>query len=80
MGSQAERIKSITGDDEMIKITVTEEQKTLIENDVSYREASALAIFLVKKHFSDNEDFFLCDSTSGVISQIDNMVCGLVMP
>lgn len=58
------------------------EQETL-----AYKEAASLAKALFKKHFAHEEHYAsgrivwgLCDTTAGVISQIDNMVCKLVMP
>ena len=55
--------------------------------DPAYSEACNLATALFKKHFAHLPDFAsgqavwnLCDSTAGVISQIDNMVAGLVQP
>jgi hypothetical protein len=56
-------------------------------NDLAYKEAVSLATALFKKHFAHEEDYAsgkiawgLCDTTAGVISQIDNMVSGLVRP
>ena len=53
----------------------------------AYSEACSLATALFKKHFAHLPDFAsgqavwsLCGSTAGVISQIDNMVSGLVQP
>lgn len=55
--------------------------------DPAYSAACNLATELFKKHFAHLPDFAsgqavwsLCDSTAGVISQIDNMVAGLVQP
>ena len=55
--------------------------------DPAYSEACNLATALFKKHFAHLQDFAsgqavwgLCGSTAGVISQIDNMVSGLVQP
>ena len=55
--------------------------------DPAYSAACHLATALFKKHFAHLPDFAsgravwsLCDSTAGVISQIDNMVSGLVQP
>ena len=55
--------------------------------DPAYSAACHLATSLFKKHFAHLPDFAsgqavwsLCDSTAGVISQIDNMVSGLVQP
>lgn len=53
----------------------------------AYREAAQLAKWLFKKHYAQEEHYKsgrvvwgLCDTTAGVISQIDNMVCKLVLP
>ena len=55
--------------------------------DPAYSAACNLATAQFKKHFAHLPDFAsgqavwsLCDSTAGVISQIDNMVSGLVQP
>lgn len=55
--------------------------------DPAYSAACHLATALFKKHFAHLSDFAsgqavwsLCDSTAGVILQIDNMVSGLVQP
>ena len=55
--------------------------------DPAYSAACHLATVLFKKHFAHLPDYAsgqvvwgLCDSTAGVISQIDNMVSGLVQP
>ena len=55
--------------------------------DPAYSAACHLATALFKKHFAHLPDFAsgqaawsLCDSTAGVILQIDNMVAGLVQP
>ena len=55
--------------------------------DPAYSAACNLATALFKKHFAHLPDYAsgqvvwgLCDSTAGVISQIDNMVSGLVQP
>ena len=56
-------------------------------DDIAYREAVRLATLLFKKHFAHEEHYASgrivwepCDTTAGVISQIDNMVCELVKP
>ena len=56
-----------------------------VQDDVAYKEAANLATALFKKHFAHEEHYAsgkvvweLCDTTAGVISQIDNMVSGLV--
>lgn len=59
-----------------------------VEHDrLAYTEAVNLATALFKKHFAQEEHYAsgrvvwgLCDTTAGVISQIDNMVSGLVQP
>lgn len=55
--------------------------------DLAYREACALATTLFKKHFARKQEYAsgqvvwsVCDTTAGVISQIDNMVSGLMKP
>ena len=55
--------------------------------DPAYSAACNIATALFKKHFAHLPDFAsgqavwsLCDSTAGVISQIDNMVSGLLQP
>ena len=55
--------------------------------DPAYSEACNLATALFKKYFAHLPDFAsgqavwgLCGSTAGVISQIDNMVSGLLQP
>jgi len=61
----------------MVSIIVAPEQKFLMENDSTYREAAHLAIYMVKVFYPENDVFTLSDSTIGIISQIDNMVTGL---
>ena len=53
----------------------------------AYREAAQLAKWLFKTHYAQEEHYAsgriiwgLSDTTAGVISQIDNMVCKLVLP
>lgn len=49
------------------------------EYDDAMREATDLALFLHKKHYkNESPEFDLCDSPAGILTQIDNMVCGLV--
>ena len=46
-----------------------------------YSEACDLAMSLYKKHYmNESSGFELLDDVAGVLSQIDNMVCGLVKP
>lgn len=50
-------------------------------NAEAYREAKSLATFLYSKHYKgEAPQFELCNSTAGILTQIDNMVCGLVKP
>lgn len=63
-------------------IAEAEKQET---DTLAYREAARLAEWLFKKHYAHEEHYAsgrvvwgLCDTTAGVISQIDNMVCQLV--
>lgn len=58
-----------------------------VEQDVAYKEAKYLAEALFQKHYARDEcyasgrvEWGLCDSTAGIISQIDNMVSVLVRP
>jgi hypothetical protein len=58
-----------------------------VQDELAYRQAVSLATWLFKKHFAHEEHYASgrvvwepCDTTAGVISQIDNMVCGLVQP
>ena len=45
----------------------------------SKREAESLAMSLWRRHYQDaSPDFELCDTTAAVISQIDNMVAGVL--
>lgn len=44
----------------------------------TYNEARRLALSLWRLHYADESpNFELCDTTAGIISQIDNMVSGL---
>lgn len=61
----------------MVSIVIPSEIQNLMENDLCYKEAVELSIHMVKKFYPENEEFHPCDSTRGVISQIDNMVTGL---
>ena len=67
--------------------TTTPKGQAPAKPDPAYSAACNLATALFKKHFAHLPDFAsgqavwsLCDSTAGVISQIDNMVSGLVQP
>ena len=55
------------------------------QQDDAYPYAKRLAESLFKKHFASEDDYAsgriaweVCDTTLGVLTQIDNMVCGLV--
>jgi hypothetical protein len=55
-----------------------------VQDELAYREAVSLATWLFKKHFAHEEHYASgrvvwgpCDTTAGVISQIDNMIAGL---
>ena len=61
----------------MVKIIIPENQRTLMSNDERYREAVELSVYMASKFYPENPEFHPCDSTRGVISQIDNMVTGL---
>lgn len=65
--------------------TELEKQEQGEQGTLAYREAASLANWLFKKHYAHEEHYAsgrvvwgLCDTTAGVISQIDNMVCKLV--
>lgn len=62
-------------------------QQEVQEPEMAYRAACRLATALFNKHYAHLPDYSsggavwgLCDSTAGVISQIDNMVATLVQP
>ena len=71
-----------------MRLTVDEETLAQPEQETqAYREAAQLAKWLFKTHYAQEEAYVsdrviwgLCDTTAGVISQIDNMVCKLVLP
>lgn len=49
------------------------------ENADSKREAESLAMALWRRHYQETSpDFELCDTTAGVITQIDNMTAGVI--
>ena len=53
-------------------------QKYAPELEAASREAISLAESLHKQYYAEDSPLFeLCDSVPGIISQIDNMVCGL---
>ena len=47
------------------------------ERDVAYEVASHFAKSLHQQYYSDGNEWGLCDTTAGVITQISNMVAGL---
>jgi hypothetical protein len=62
-----------------------EADKALADLQEDYRkakvEAEQLAVWLWKKRYKDDAPKWgLCDSLAGVMTQIDNMVCRLVIP
>ena len=60
---------------ESLQATITE---LTAENADSKREAESLAMALWRRHYREaSPDFELCDSTAGVITQINNMSAGL---
>jgi len=49
------------------------------ERERAYKDAGDLCLSLYKKHFyEEGNDFGLCDSIVGIISQLDNMSCSMV--
>jgi len=53
--------------------------ETTQDRDLAYIEASSLALSLHKKFYAEESpNFGLCDSTAGIITQINNMTCGLM--
>ena len=80
-GHHADWWPSTTQVQEMLALAQPEQETQ------AYREAAQLAKWLFKKHYAQEEHYAsgrvvwgLCDTTSGVILQIDNMVCKLVLP
>lgn len=68
-----------------LREALTAPQQESVHDAAAYKEAANLATALFKKHFAHEEHYAsgkvvwgLCDTTAGVISQIDNMVSGLV--
>ena len=61
----------------MVKIIIPDAQQFIMDNDICYREAVNLSVYMVRQFYPENGEFHPCDSTRGVISQIDNMVTGL---
>ena len=54
-------------------------EKAEADVETAKGEADALCMAIYNQHFkAESPNFELCDSTDGVISQIDNMVAGLL--
>jgi hypothetical protein len=71
----------------IIREALREAQPAAQPTEPAYTEAVSLATALFKKHFAHEEHYASgrivwgpCDTTAGVISQIDNMVSGLIQP
>ena len=63
---------------EMVKETI-EKSLAQPEQDNTYIYASSLATAIWQKHYmKESPKFALLDTTEGVLTQIDNMTCGLV--
>jgi hypothetical protein len=70
-----------------VKEPLYKSQPAAQPTEPAYTEAVSLATALFKKHFAHEEHYASgrivwepCDTTAGVISQIDNMVSGLIQP
>ena len=57
------------------------------EADPAFNYAASLATALFEQHYASDPDYAsgkvvwsLCDTMAGILTQIDNMVCGLVKP
>ena len=60
-------------------ITAIKEALAQPEQDNTYIYASSLATAIWQKHYmKESPKFALLDTTEGVLTQIDNMTCGLV--
>ena len=60
-------------------ITAIKEALAQPEQDSTYTYASNLAKTIWQKHYiKESPKFALLDTTEGVLTQIDNMTCGLV--
>jgi hypothetical protein len=60
-------------------ITAIKEALAQPEQDNTYTYASSLATTIWQKHYmKESPKFALLDTTQGVLTQIDNMTCGLV--
>jgi hypothetical protein len=79
---QIEQPKVRTGDCLLVGVCASEGhkiQKAQPEQDNTYIYASNLAKTIWQKHYiKESPRFALLDTTEGVLTQIDNMACGLV--
>ncbi len=79
---QIEQPKVRTGDCLLVGVCASEGhkiQKAQPEQDSTYTYASSLATAIWQKHYmKESPKFALLDTTEGVLTQIDNMTCGLV--
>lgn len=63
----------------ILKDSATELRRLAEENKHAMREASSLALSLYRRFYQTTApNFSLCDSPAGVITQIDNMIAGII--
>ena len=79
-----ESVNALVAENKALKEALAKQEQGE-QDTLAHREAASLAQWLFKKHFAHEEHYAsgqvvwgLCDTTAGVISQIDNMVCKLV--
>ncbi|NRB82071.1 MAG: hypothetical protein HRU38_26040 [Saccharospirillaceae bacterium] len=58
-------------------IPIPRKEKSASEAELIHKEVCRIAEYLYKKFYSDVKGFELLEGTSGVLSQIDNMLTGL---
>jgi hypothetical protein len=58
-------------------IPIPRKEKSASEAELIHEEVCRIAGYLYKKFYSDVKGFELLEGTSGVLSQIDNMLTGL---
>ena len=58
-------------------IPIPGREKSASEAEIIHKEVCRIAEYLYKKFYSDVKGFELLEGTSGVLSQIDNMLTGL---
>ena len=80
-------IEQVKGQEAIAALSEALAQPAAQPTEPAYTEAVSLATALFKKHFAHEEHYVSgrivwapCDTTAGVISQIDNMVSGLIQP